>query len=114
MARQVCEHADRQLCKQFKLVGWVLRPGDRRSAYFSWCEHAVNELEAIAGRPPKDHAVVTTLMGMLQADDSFAAHVARRNSSFLTDHDNWEKLWRAAAAAIFEQYLDEVERGRWP
>ena len=93
MGRRVCRRADQQLCKLFKLVGWVSKLDGRRRAYFSWCDHAMRELEEIAGTPPDDDAVVITLMGVLRADDSFEIHVDSRGGTFLTEDDNWLRLY---------------------
>jgi hypothetical protein len=114
MARRVCRRADQQLCKQYKLIGWVSKVNGRRQAYFSWCDRAIQELEAIGGAPPDDDSVVITIMGVLRADDSFETHCDDRGGTFLTDDDNWLKLYRAAAAAILEEYLNARELGSWP
>lgn len=114
MARRVRGRADQQLCKEYKLAGWVSKVDSRRRAYFSWCDRAIKQLEAIGGRPPADHSVVITLMEMLRADESFELHLDDKGGTFLTEEDNWLKLYRAGAAVIFEEYLIAVEDGTWP
>jgi hypothetical protein len=115
MARRVCSRADQALRDEFRLANWVSTPMVRRMLYFGWCERATGQLRLLnGGNPPKDESVVLTLMPALAEDESFASYVSRRRGSFLTDDANWDKVYRAGAATILEEYLDAVENGRWP
>jgi hypothetical protein len=115
MARHVCSRADEALRDQFKLRGWVQRTKRRRESYFAWCDHARRELRLLAGGlPAKDSSVVRTLIAALGEDESFAGYVRARGGSFLTDDGNWDRLFRAGAATILEEYLEAVDEGRWP
>jgi hypothetical protein len=115
MARRVCSRADEALCAQFKLRGWVHRTEGRRELYFAWCDHARRELRLLAGGSlAKDSSVVQTLIAALGEDESFAGYVRARGGSFLTDDGNWDRLFRAGAATILEEYLEAVDKGRWP
>ena len=53
-------------------------------------------------------------MGVLRADDSFEVHLDGKGGTFLTEDDNWLKLYRAGAATILEEYLSALEYGAWP
>ena len=66
------------------------------------------------GEAPKDQSVVITLTAALAEDESFAAYAMQRRSVYLTEDGNWDKLYRAAAATILEEYLLAVETGSWP
>lgn len=115
MPRHVCTRADEALRDQYKLAGWVLKTKERRELYFNWCDHARHDLGLLCrGAPPKDLSVVHTLNAALGEDDSFAGHVRARGGSFLTDDGNWDKLFRAGAATILEEYFDALANGRWP
>lgn len=107
--------ADEALCDEYRLGGWVREPATRREFYFAWCDRSARELRQLTGgAKPKAESLVWTLVAALGEDESFAAHVRQRGGVFLTDDRNWDKLYRAAAATILEQYLSEVEKGAWP
>lgn len=115
MSRRVCTRADEALRDEYKLAGWVQKPTARRKFYFDWCARATVELSALnGGTDPMDESVVLLLIGALGEDRSFAGHVRRRRGSFLTENGNWDKLYRASAATILEEYHDAVENGMWP
>lgn len=112
---RVCSRADDALRDEYRLAGWVKAHAKRRGFYFAWCERASRELMHLTGgAEPKPESLVWTLIAALGEDESFAGHVRRRGGAFLTDDGNWDKLYRAAAATILEEYLAEVERGTWP
>ena len=113
--RRVCSRADDALRDEYRLAGWVQAHAERRGFYFAWCERASRELMHLTGgAEPKPESLVWTLIAALGEDESFAGHVRRRGGAFLTDDGNWDKLYRAAAATILEEYLSEVEKGTWP
>jgi len=111
----VCSRAEEALRHEYQLAGWVQRPAKRREFYFAWCDKAARELMRLTGgTEPKVESLVWTLVAALSEDESFASRVRERGGVFLTDDRNWDKLYRAAAATILEEYLDEVEKGAWP
>jgi hypothetical protein len=115
VARRICSRADQALRDEYALIGWVQRPASRRALYFAWCDRAAQYLSSLRhGADPTDESLVLTLIAGLAEDDSFASHVRRRRGSFLTEDANWDKLYRAAAGTILEEYLDAVEHRRWP
>jgi hypothetical protein len=115
MARRVCSRADEVLSDIFKIVGWVARLDDRRRLYFGWCDAAMRDLALLnGGVAPQHESVVLVLIAALGEDESFAGHVRGRQADFLTDDGNWDKLYRAAAATILEEYLDAVDDCNWP
>lgn len=112
---RICTRADDALRDEYRLAGWVQAHAKRRGFYFAWCERASRELMHLTGgAEPKAESLVWTLVAALGEDESFAGHVRRRGGAFLTDDGNWDKLYRAAAATILEEYLSEVEKGTWP
>ena len=115
MRSRVCSRADEVLRDEFRLAGWVQKVSKRREFYFSWCDHAARDLRQLTnGGEPAKESLVLTLVGALGEDESFAGYIRRRGGSFLTEDGNWDKLYRAAAATILEEYLDAVDKGRWP
>lgn len=109
---RVCSRADDALRDEYRLAGWVQAHARRRGFYFAWCERASLELMHLTGgAEPKPESLVWTLIAALGEDESFAGHVRRRGGAFLTDDGNWDKLYRAGAATILEEYLAEVEKG---
>jgi hypothetical protein len=105
----------RCLRDQFRLAGWVQKTSTRREFYFTWCDRARRELRRLrGGLQPGEESLAWTLVGALGEDESFAAYIRKRSGSFLTEDGNWDKLYWAAAATILEEYLDAVEKGRWP
>jgi hypothetical protein len=115
MSRRVCSRAEEALRDEFKLVRWVHKPTARRELYFAWCDRAAEELKLICqGIEPKDESIVLMLIAALAEDESFAGYVRRRRSSFLTEDGNWDRIYRAGAATILEEYREAVENGRWP
>lgn len=112
---RVCSRADDALRDEYRLAGWVRRHAERRYFYFGWCDRAARELRHLTdGAEPKTASLVWTLVAALGEDESFAGHVRARGGVFLTDDGNWDKLYRAGAATILEEYLDEVQKGSWP
>lgn len=115
MARRVCSRGDEALRDQFRLPRWVHKPKARRELYFAWCDRAERELRLLnGGAQPKDESMVLMLVAALTEDESFAGYVRRRSGSFLIEDGNWDKLYRAGAATILEEYLVAVEDGGWP
>lgn len=115
VAQRVCSRADDALCDEYRLRGWVAELARRRELYFAWCDHASRALTQLTGgTEPRAQSLVLTLVGALGEDESFAGHVRARGGVFLTDDANWDKLYRAGAATILEEYLDEVQKGTWP
>jgi hypothetical protein len=116
MKRRVCSRADLVLRDRFRLDGWVCKLNERRDLYFGWCDRATQDLMLLnGGSTPKDESLILLLMAALAEDESFAGHVLRnRRAEFLADNSNWDKLYRAGAATILEEYLADVENGRWP
>jgi hypothetical protein len=113
--RRVCSRADEELRDQFKLARWVHQPKARREVYFAWCARAASELRLLnSDVAPKEESLILMLIAALAEDESFAGYVRRRRGSFLTDDGNWDKLYRAGAATILEEYFDATESGCWP
>jgi hypothetical protein len=113
MARRVCSRADEALRDEYKLARWVNKVVERRDLYFAFCARATKELARFSrGAAPKEESIVLMLIAALAEDDSFAGHVRHRGGTFLADDDNWERLRRAGAATILEEYLDATENGR--
>lgn len=113
--RRVASRADEALREEYRLAGWVLDPAERREIYFGWCDRASRDLMRLTGgAEPKAESLVWTLIAALGEDESFAGYIRRRGGVFLTDDRNWDKLYRAAAATILEEYRAAVEKGTWP
>lgn len=113
--QRVCSRADDALRDEYRLAGWVGALAARREIYFAWCDQASRALARLTrGGEPKPESLVWTLSAALGEDESFASHVRRRGGVFLTDDRNWDKLYRAAAATILEEYLAEIQKGAWP
>jgi hypothetical protein len=116
MARRVLGDTDRTLRNRFKLRNWVSKPEDRRRTYFEWCDDVLARLKKFTGgEEPSDESVVITLMGVLREDDSFSGHVdSKGGGEFLTSDENWTKVYHAAGATIYHEYLVAVEKKEWP
>jgi hypothetical protein len=115
MPPRVCSRGEEVLRDQFRLAGWVQKPRSRREQYFAWCDRATRDLRVLSGGiSPRHESIVITLVAALGEDESFAGHAQRRGGTFLTEDGNWDKLHRAGAATILEEYLDAVEQGKWP
>ena len=114
MTRRLGTRADEELRERFKLADWIHKIQTRRELYFRHCDRAAEDLKLFAQAQPKDESIVLMLMAAVSEDDSFAAHVRKRRGSFLTEDENWDKLYRAAATAILQEHRDAVENERWP
>lgn len=112
--RRVCSRAQEALRDEYKLAGWVRKLAERRQRYFAWCDRAPGELRRIIGAEPADEALLLIIVAALVGDDSFAGHVRRRPGSWIIDDGNWDKLYRAGACTILEEYRRDVESGKWP
>jgi hypothetical protein len=66
------------------------------------------------GEEPSDDSVILGITAALQEDDSFIGHVDRQGGDFLAERDNWAKIYRAASATIYHEYLVAVEKSEWP
>lgn len=116
MAPRILSEHERIIRDEFDLKGWVQKVPERRSRYFGWCSRAVEVVQEVNGGEEPEHAtVIESMLGLLQEDDTFFDHAAKRkNSEFLADGENWFPLRRACAAQIYREYLVAVEKNEWP
>lgn len=115
MARQiVTEPGDCYVRDKFHLVGWVLKPKNRRQEYFSWCDESRHRLARLTGKEEiSDKALVIVIGAALEEDGSFYAHVVKTDAQFLANNENWDQIYRAGAGTIYYEYLVAVEEGQW-
>jgi hypothetical protein len=116
MARRVLQHpADRLVRDNFKLRGWVLKPAQRRRTYFGFCDFLVTTFGSlVSDGDPSDASVMIAIGGALREDDSFTAHVAKKDAAMLTKPENWDQIYQAGSGTILHEYLVALEKHDWP
>jgi hypothetical protein len=109
--RPVCREANAALRDRFELVRWLRAETRRQQRYLGLCEHLWTWLaETGDGDEPAEDDILGMLAKGLRADSSYWQYVYRRRATVLTEDDVWEKVYRAGAAALLDEYLDVVDR----
>lgn len=112
MARRILDAAGAYLRDQLAIRRWLDATKTRRPEYLDWCGVSVHRLKQMTGgEEPSDDAVLSAIEGMLKADKTLEAHVAREDADFFTDPENWAHVYRATAGLIYHEYLKDLERG---
>ncbi len=116
MARRILDDpAEREIRDDLSIAGWVQKPPERRTLYFSWCDQALEMLRRVLkdpGEDPPDGSVIVILLATLKNDGTFWAHVRKKRADYPLEHS--DQVHRIGAATIYHEYPLAKEKGRWP
>jgi hypothetical protein len=112
MRHRFCTPADEVLLDGFRLAAWVRRS---RGNYFALCDDVSPRLAWLVDRDtPTPQSLLILVTAGLHDDATFIQAVRKRRSTLLGDEASWDRLRRAGAARIVDEYFDAIENGTWP
>jgi hypothetical protein len=112
--RPTCRKADAEMRDNFRLRRWIEADADRRAEYLSFCRDCWKMFIRRSDHPePSEDTMVSAIILMLKEDVSFETFARGRRSTILSEDAGWDRLYRAGATMVLDEYLEARDDGGW-